>query len=649
MKKGRSAAEHTEVLGMEVDISKKYQEEKPDLTIRLQRPRNFSKPVEPPVSEYVAEAGAPDAEADLQRVYEESMLTEEQSEKISSADDDAIEDIIKKVEWGDFDVEKIVKLLVEISKHLTGVILLPYQLPFQERIFRSVLLNDGATITGLWSRQAGKTEASACAAVTLCVVMPALARHVFPDQLQAYKDGFKVGVYAPTGEQAHTLYSRILLRARSESSHAVYDDPEIDTKLEKYGCRWTNGSFVFHQSASLQSSVESKTYHLLITDETQGLSEYVINKSLEPMLAWNNGTFVHIGTTSEHPCLFYDVIQKNKMADTERPEDKQTHFEYDFETVLKYNPRYKAHVERQLEKYGRHSRFFQMSYCLRWFFEEGMAVTDRDLKDFTMHVPVGLTKYTDAPCVVGIDLARKTNSSVVTVLQLLRTEVTYDEEVNGNRLPENTVYVKVCDWLEINNVPYSQQRDMMKAFLRPYSNIKYITVDATRDDAMFEQMEIEWDFTRNMESFIFSPKSKNYLMNLFYEYFWKQRIIIPSTEQARKNGHWQNFYLQMINLERITTHGYTYLVKGHRENCRDDYPDSLFLALHSARMATQYSTPVEMVDMGNLFSVSRKHPEPGFAGIRKAVRDGTYRPQGRREPVNLRKQRVEKLIGGILK
>lgn len=638
-------------LRAEMDIRNKVEKEKPDLVIKIGRPRkntnrNGSTPDMSGGPEKgnaaVAAATDPRKHADRDLMNREVHASEEIPAHLRSTEE--AEEAVKHIDWKGFNVEKIVNLMCQLAPVLTGIELLPYQLPVMARTFRSILLNDGATISLLMARQSGKSETMAGIIVTCCVILPALAR-IFPEQLGIYAKGFWVGIYAPTGEQATTLYNRVYMRARGEMAQSVYEDPEVDTGLEKHGCRWKNGSFVFMQSASTKSQIESKSFHLIAVDEAQNVDELVMSKSIEPMVAWTNGTIVMLGTTSEHPCYFYDVISRNRADKMALPPEKHNHFEHHYEEVLKYNVRYQKHIENMLKKHGLHSRYFQMSYCLRWYFEEGLAVSDADLKTHAMHIRVGLTRYTDAPVVVGIDLARKRNASVVTVGQLMRTEILYDED-GMQREVERLVYVKVCDWLEIETATYPDQRAMMKSFLEPYTNIRYICVDSTgAGDAVFQEMCAEWSFTHNMEAFIFSPKSKNYLMTLFYEFLWKNRIIIPSTDEVRSLAKWQRFYLQMVNLEKVTRHGYTYLTKGHRENSRDDYADSLFLMLHAARMSIQHNGSIEVND-GGIFTGTARQPQSkyrGLEGIRAAVRDGTY-------GVNrLRDKRAERLADKLMR
>ena len=180
------------------------------------------------------------------------------------------EKAIKTIDWGDFDVEKLVDVMCRLREAITGMTLHEgYQCPFERRVYRSLLLNDGDELSLLISRQGGKTETLSCIVPTVCLVLPALAQ-VFPEQLGIYAKGVFVGVYAPSGEQAATLYSRILARSNSATADAIMADPDFNI-YPVANTRWSNGSFVFHQSADPRSKVESKTYHLLILEETQGL------------------------------------------------------------------------------------------------------------------------------------------------------------------------------------------------------------------------------------------------------------------------------------------------------------------------------------------------------------------------------------------
>lgn len=79
-----------------------------------------------------------------------------------------------------------------------------YQKPTARRIFESLIIDDGALITAVFSRQSGKSELVADVVVTAMIFLPKLAK-VFPDWLEKFKDGLWVGAMAPVDKQAKTL------------------------------------------------------------------------------------------------------------------------------------------------------------------------------------------------------------------------------------------------------------------------------------------------------------------------------------------------------------------------------------------------------------------------------------------------------------
>src|ERR1017187_5876003 len=100
-------------------------------------------------------------------------------------------------------VDDLVTKLVKVANDIAGedAILRPYQEPFVRRLFESLIISDGARITALFSRQSGKTEAVADVVVTAMIMLPLLAR-AYPAMLGKFKQGIKVGVFAPVEDQA---------------------------------------------------------------------------------------------------------------------------------------------------------------------------------------------------------------------------------------------------------------------------------------------------------------------------------------------------------------------------------------------------------------------------------------------------------------
>jgi hypothetical protein len=606
------------------------------VSIKIPRPRAKVQPEKG--SEDLAKYAHPD--------FKDAAQDSPKDFNISASSMQSEEEFVKavsSVDWGDYNPENIVDLLYKLSTLVTGREWKAYQSSFIRRVFRSIIINDGEVISYLVSRQAGKSESVAGAATTLCVAMPTLAK-VFPDQLGIYKDGFKVGIFAPSGEQATFIYNRMMKFARSQSASEVYEDADFGIKMERFGCKWTNGSFAFAQSANPRSNIEGRDLSLAIIEESQDMDSTVCSTSIEPMLAWSNGTAVYIGTVSDEPCYFYDTIQQGKSTNLTRPHGMWNHFEYDYQEVIKHNPRYAKFVQQQIARHGINSPAFQKSFALRWQFEDTMPIPPAILKQHCMYVPTPLIPYSNEPCVAGIDLAEKRYGSVITVARIVRLDQQYEEDgeiVTKHAIPT----LQVCDWFTIEDVPFPDQRPAMKDFLSRFTNLKAIVVDTTGlGTVMFQEMQREWGWN-NLEPFVFSPKSKNYLMNLFMEYMYSRRLIIPNTDDVRILSKWQNFYLQMVNMKKITKQGYTYLNKVDKESARDDFPDSLFLCLHAMQKSLGISADIEVFDNGvgirSISSSSVDTSNMGIEALRASVREGSY---GMR---NTRDERAAKLLRGM--
>lgn len=469
----------------------------------------------------------------------------------------------------------------------------------------------------------------------LCVILPALVSQ-FPKQLESFSRGFWVGIFAPTGEQVKKMYNEVLSAAKSSQAFEIYGDPEINTVIETYGAKWSNGSFVFSQSASPRTATESKTFHLIVYEESQGLLEKVITDKLEPMLAYHNGSGIMIGTPSDEPCYFHTVIQQNKISDVGKDEKIKTHFEFDYKTVMEHNPKYKKHVQKQIERHGETNPSFLKSYGLKWLFENSRAISAEDIKNYAMYHSCSIKKYSQNPTVAGIDIARKRNSSVVTVGEVVKITV-FDEEKQES---EVVTGIRICNWLELNQMTYPEMRAEIRDFLSNYPGLQKVVVDSTGvGDPMLQEMQNEWDIADILDGFIFSAKSKSYLKDVFYEMLHKRKIIIPSTDSARENILWQRFYTQLIELEKRTSGGYTYLTKSYKESSRDDFPDSLFLALHAAYTLIEHSG-IEFSNWKDAYSYEKK--SFGLTEVRKKVHNGEFYMESGRAAKN------NKLLRGLM-
>lgn len=107
-----------------------------------------------------------------------------------------------------------------------------------------------------------------------CMVMLPVLGMALPHEsrISKFSNGLWCGIYAPVYEQAGIMWRRMKLRLYSKSAKEVLLDPDINIDLSRITENMTlpNGSFVDCGTASPQSHIEGKTYHIVIIDECLG-------------------------------------------------------------------------------------------------------------------------------------------------------------------------------------------------------------------------------------------------------------------------------------------------------------------------------------------------------------------------------------------
>jgi hypothetical protein len=462
----------------------------------------------------------------------------------------------------------IAKVLIVIDE-LSGHPLRPYQRPLAHRILESLIVEDNIKITALWSRQSGKSETVADTVAGAVIMMPRLAK-LFPKLLGKFAEGLWVGVFAPTDEMSDTLYSRIVYRLTSERAQEILADPEIDERLDGRGKLIRlkkSGSLVRKQTAHPKAKIEGQTYHLVVIDESQDADDRVVNKSIAPMLAATAGTLVMTGTPSYTKSGFYTQIQANKRNATKRGATAN-HIQVDWRTVAKHVPQYGKFVRSEMERLGEDSDEFKLSYRLIWLLDKGMLITaDRfdSLGDTTMQT---VTEFHRTPVVVGIDPARKKDSTVVTVCW-----VNWDYPNTHNQFEH-----RVLNWLDLQGMDWETQYYRIVEFLSHY-NVMAIGIDigglgdvvASRLKVLMPSAQII-DLKSDRTS---QTKRWAHMMDLLS----KQLVIWPAHARTRTRSTWKRFRQQMEDAE-LTYQGPHILVAApDTDAAHDDYVDSLANAL----------------------------------------------------------------------
>ena len=468
-------------------------------------------------------------------------------------------------------VKALVDKIMQFMEMLVGHDLHPYQKPLARRVIESILINDGEEITALASRQSGKSETIANTVATLMVILPRLAQ-MYPELLGKFGDGIWVGMFAPVQNQVETLYGRTVSRLTSERAMEIFGDPEIDDiptktpgvvrnlKLKK------SGSTIMMMTANPRAKIESKSFHLIIIDECQEADDFVVSKSIAPMGAYYNATIVKTGTPTTHKNNFYRAIQLNRRRQTSS-RSKQNHFQWDWKDVAKVQVNYEKFIKKEMLRIGEDSDEFQLSYNCKWLLERGMFITSSIMDDLGDTSQELVKSYFRSPVVVGVDPARKMDSTVVTVVW-----------VDWDRPDEFGYYDhRVLNWLEIQGDDWEEQYFQIEQFLSNY-DVLAIGVDANGvGDAVAQRLKILMP-RAEVISVTSSPSEQSRRWKHLQSLIQRQMVSWPAHAKTRRLRIWKKFYQQMTDAE-VKYKGPNFLVAAPDEaHAHDDFVDSLALA-----------------------------------------------------------------------
>ena len=508
------------------------------------------------------------------------MKVDDKSEKVFGATGMSMDPdkfVKEELEGVSFDIKEIAKKVLEFGRILTGVPIYEYQEETILRIIISVIGLEGATLTMLFSRQSGKSESLAFVINTLTVLMPALAK-VFPE-LDQFKDGIKIGLFAPQSDQVVTTYSRALNRLKSENAEMVMSDPDIDVELTSYAkYDLSNGSFLMGQTASKQSKIESKTYDLIIIEEAQDMDSFMIQKSIEPMAAATNGTIIKCGTTGMVKNDFWYEIQHNvNLSRKVKDPALRFHFQYNYKDIIKYKRaqferdgklfhlNYEKTIAKELSKGRRETQVFKLAYALEWDLESGMLITDKDWNKIT-NKKLGFKFDEDDLIVAGLDIAKFPASTVLTIAKVIE-----DDELGT----KGGSTKQIVQWVELNDMDYELQHNMILDYLIEF-NVQVLYMDYTGvGKAVGDRLMYACGEHVEIIPYVFSTSSKSEMyVNLLADISAK-RIIVPANKTVRETKEYANFEEQMKNCQKY--YSGAYLVCEKSPGFFDDYVDSLAL------------------------------------------------------------------------
>lgn len=506
------------------------------------------------------------------KVEKEGYVSEAKGKSFGDLDTSAFEG--KSVS---FDAHDITRKIIEFGKVLTGVTLYSYQEESAYSIIYSVITFSGDVKTMLFSRQSGKSEVMAFVIDTLCVLLPALA-NMIPD-LEQFKSGFRIGLFAPQSDQVVTTYQRALTRLSSANAEMVLSDPDLNIELESsVRLELSNGSFLAGQVASKQSKIESKTYDMVIVEEAQDVDDLIVSKSIEPMLSATAGTMIKVGTTGMFKNHFWYEIQHNRNLDRRQPDKRiRNHFEFDYRYIIKarreqyekdhkrFHLNYEMDVKRKMERWGKDSQSFKLAYALIWDLESGMLISDKEF-DGIINKKLGFQDPADNDYVVaGIDVGKSPASTIITIAR-----VWYDED-NMFEKP----YKQVLAWIDLGGLDYEAQHHVILDTIVEY-NIQTIFIDYTGvGRPVVDRLIYACGDYVDIEPYTFTSQSKSDMWYNLLSEIRTKRLVIPANQKTRSSQEYIKFEEQLKNCQKYFSGAY--LVCEKSEGFFDDYCDSLAL------------------------------------------------------------------------
>lgn len=499
-----------------------------------------------------------------------------------------------------FDAHFITGKIMDFGKVLTGIPLYSYQEEIAYRIIYSVITFEGSVLTVLLSRQSGKSETMAFVIDTLTVLLPALAK-IIPD-LEQFSNGFRVGLFAPQSDQVVTTYSRAMTRLTSANAEMVLSDPDLLVSLEsEVRLNLSNGSFLAGQVASKQSKIESKTYDLIIIEEAQDTDDFLVTKSIEPMLTATGGTLVKVGTTGVTKNHFWYEIQANRNHDRKIPDKRlRNHFEYAYKEIIsarrhqfeidhkKFHLNYEADILRKKERWGEDSQAFKLAYALVWDLESGMLISDKEFNTL-LNRKLGFQEpSTGGYVVAGLDIGKAPAETVLTIAKVWYTDDPFEKP-----------YKQILAWVCLGGLDYEAQHHEILNYIVEY-NISTIFADYTGvGKPVVDRLVYACGEYVNIEPYTFTAQSKSDMWYNFTSDIQTRRLIVPANRVVRSTSEFQKFEEQMKNCQKYFNGAYMVCEKS--EGYFDDMVDSCALMCLAANAQREAESELE-VDDNPLFS-----------------------------------------------
>ena len=364
---------------------------------------------------------------------------------------------------------------------------------------------------------------------------------------------------------------------------------KIQNRVTRNKSKHYSNNIRFYKVTSCVSSGVKHTYCLKTEGRNFIANNMISSNSIMPMGAFYNASIAKIGTSSTYKGDFFNSIDRNKKFFDNGQLHLKNHYEFDYKIGCKYNPSYAKYIEGEKFRYGEHSDEFRMSYKLEWLFERGSFIDDvlryeRDNGDPTKE----LEEYNRLNShVVGIDVAAKTDSTIITVVKVdwdnpVIDEGRYNEETNEMEIFK-AYYTDIVCWKEIFGEDYEAQYHICMDFFKNF-NIVRLVIDSTKEASLADRFKANVPF--EVIPFVFSTQSKSDMYKYLDGEIKSKRSMFPRGEMTVRTREYTQFLSQMGDLQKNYKGAVMQVCHPPNRGAHDDYPDSYALAVYGTKDQT---------------------------------------------------------------
>lgn len=359
----------------------------------------------------------------------------------------------------------------------------------------------------------------------------------------------------------------------------------IEHISSRNSCKLYNEWERFYKIISIERIGEKDTYcvEMPTDDHLWVVNGIITHNSIIPMTASTFGTIVRTGTPGRYKGDFYYTINNNikhdsKLRTKRDRETKQLHFQYTYKDVIKhknnqfkidginFHKMYEKAVLRDRDSMGENSEAFRMAYNSEWLLDVGMFITEKDIELKLLNRRRGFPRFDgDEFIVAGLDIASARAQTVLTYGSV--DEPAFEIGEHPHKI--------VGGWLALDNMNYEEQFQIIAQTIID-KKIRVLYADYTGvGRALTDTLIYHIGHIVEIVPYNFSIGSKSDMWKALDEDTDNGKIEVPASKVVAETQEFQDFYEQMVNLQKYWRG--SYLTCEKTQGFKDDYCDSFGL------------------------------------------------------------------------